>query len=600
MEPDNIYNTFDKSLYRQGSPVYTGDGNPLSDISNIAPSTIGDGFSTGSTEMVTHALQSGTFQTGVRGWQIDAEGNAEFNNGTFRGTFEIGGTLITVSDIANLATAISDVSAAGGGTVALVPDTYTATQSYSIPSNVTIDGNGSTIDFGGGAFQFLMQGTNAYSTGTVSVNFNSTTVTGVGTTWIAGMIGQSILLGDFYYTITARASNTSITISPSFKGVNISGDTYVIATTVDGVALVNITIQNSSISLIKARYVNGFTVDTLTASTGDIGLEIRDTFAPILRNFSTETCTTAGLLLNNTPYATLDIFNILSGAGASLTRVSNTGIGVGSWQKITGVALSFTNCYNIGLENYSIIEATSHGIEFVSGNSDIDVVSGYTNTVGGDGIKLTASTNRVTVNAQSLLNYTGYGINIAASSCTNNIIYPLSYGGGGSGTLSDSGTGTVVIADDTAYGASWNGNLGVATKNAVYDKIETISLSSSFGTFDLSTATVPGTTVIAHGLGKTPKIVRVTALSTTDLGTTVSNQKSIGASDGSSNKCIWDASVANATNNGIDTTKAIAITSGASISLTMFATITLDSTNITFNWTGAVVGIGNMFWQAEA
>ena len=31
-------------------------------------------------------IQSGNFVTGVRGWQITADGNAEFNNGTFRGS----------------------------------------------------------------------------------------------------------------------------------------------------------------------------------------------------------------------------------------------------------------------------------------------------------------------------------------------------------------------------------------------------------------------------------------------------------------------------------------------------------------------------------
>jgi hypothetical protein len=36
----------------------------------------------------------------------------------------------------------------------------------------------------------------------------------------------------------------------------------------------------------------------------------------------------------------------------------------------------------------------------------------------------------------------------------------------------------VVITDDTAYGASWDGETKVApSKNAVYDKIETISSS---------------------------------------------------------------------------------------------------------------------------
>ncbi len=89
-QEDNIFNTFDKGLYRVGSPVYEGDGNPISDISTIQQSNLGDGYANGSVEVVNNNLQSGKFLTGVSGWSIDADGNAEFNNGTFRGDVEIG------------------------------------------------------------------------------------------------------------------------------------------------------------------------------------------------------------------------------------------------------------------------------------------------------------------------------------------------------------------------------------------------------------------------------------------------------------------------------------------------------------------------------
>lgn len=449
MADENIYNTFTQTLYKIGSPIYQGDGNPLSDVSNIPQSNIGSGYATGETEMVYGTLQSGTFETGVQGWQIDAEGNAEFNNGTFRGTFIIGGTLITVSDIANLASAITTVSGLGGGTVSLVPNTYSATQSYSIPSNVTIDGNGSTIDFGGGAYQFNSVGTNAYSTGTLAISFGSTAVVGTGTTWTAGMVGQSILIGDYWYTISARTDNTHITLSSNYIGVTISGVTYVIATTVDNVGIKNITLTNSSATLFRFRYNNTLSMDGLITSIGNQGVDGDDAAPVNYLNSVADTCV-IGVTLDNVRFFVLDnsvATSITGGNGFDLTNVSNTAMNVSGVQAITGVGFKFTNCSNLGFINYSIIECTSHGIEFASGNSDIDCDSGYINTCGGDGIKLTATSDRIEIITNNLLNCTGYGINIAASSCDNNIINANTFTNNTAGNLNDSGTATIAKAN---------------------------------------------------------------------------------------------------------------------------------------------------------
>jgi hypothetical protein len=410
--------------------------------SNIVPSPNG-------TIMQGGTMQSPNYSKGNSGWKIDSSGNIEANDGTFRGTFIIGGSLITVSNINNLQSAIDTLSLIGGGTVALVPQIYNATSSFTIPSGVTIDGNGATINFGGGAYQFLAQGTSAYSTGTLSVNFNSGSVTGSGTTWTSAMVGQSILIGDYWYEITGRSSNTAITISPNFQAPNVSGVTYVIATTVDGVSLQNITLTNSSTSAFKFRYVNGLVMDGLSTTSSGQGIDGDDSANVQWVNMLIDDCV-SGATFDTVPFIVIDnglISNITGGTGLSLNGVSNSSIGILSLQDIVGVGIKFTNCYNLGFINYSIIETTSHGIEFVSGNNDMDLLSGYLNTMGGDGIKLTATSDRIRLESQSLSNYTGYGINISNSNCDNNVILSPSYGGGGSGTLNDSGTNTIVISN---------------------------------------------------------------------------------------------------------------------------------------------------------
>ena len=420
-------------------------------------------------------FQSKNFKPGRRGYRFREDGDFDLNGGIIK----IGGTLITVTDIRKLQDAINIVNSLEGGIVALAPGTYIATQNITIPSGVTLDMNGAVIDFGNGAFQVLIEGTNAYSAGTLAVNYNSGSVTGIGTVWTAVMVGRSILIGDYWYEITARTSDTAITISPVFHAPNVSGATYIIAITVDDVAIINGTLQNASGTLLKFRYVNGIVLDVLFFTQGAQGIDGDDSANIQWLNSSIQDCT-AGVTFDNIRFGTfnnLGILDITGGTGIALNGVSNTAIGVVSIQDIVGVGLKFTNCFNLGFINYSIIECSSHGIEFVSGNRDIDIESAYTDTVGGDAIKLTATSDNINIDAQSLYNYTGYGINIAAATCDKTKIGLISYGGGGLGTLSDSGTGTVVMGDDTAYNAiTWNGNLGTPTKNAVRDKIETLSL----------------------------------------------------------------------------------------------------------------------------
>lgn len=414
-------------------------------------STVGDGSSSSA-----GILMNNTGFYGVAANQLLAAANVRIlvdGSAYFSGTFNLGGTLVTVSDITKLQTTINTISALGGGTVSLVPNTYTpaANTVFTIPSNVTIDGNGSTIDFGASAGQFLIQGTNAYSTGTVSVNYGSSTVTGVGTTWTVGMVGQSILIGDYWYTITARASNTSISISYSpgngFIGTSVSGVTYVIATTVNAPVLQNIVLTNSTTATIKFQYVNGFNMNTVVITSSAQAIQGNNSANINLQtDYNIDGCVT-GIIYNNVPFCTFIsglISNITGGSALDLTGVTNTALNSLSIQGVTGVGTKFTNCHNFGYEAFSTIECTSHGIELVSGNNDVDFLSGYVNTCGGDGIKFTASSNRSTIVATSILNCTGFGVNIASSSDNNNQIIAPAFSNNTAGNINDSGTGTFI------------------------------------------------------------------------------------------------------------------------------------------------------------
>lgn len=69
-----------------------------------------------------------------------------------------------------------------------------------------------------------------YITGTVSVNNGSTTVTGVGTTFTAGMDGYFIqfLGANDWYKILTFTSPTQINITPAFVGTSFTNQTFII------------------------------------------------------------------------------------------------------------------------------------------------------------------------------------------------------------------------------------------------------------------------------------------------------------------------------------------------------------------------------------
>src|SRR4029077_4652769 len=259
-------------------------------------------------------------------------------------------------------------------------------------------------------------------------------------------VGRSILLGDLWYEITAVGGVTSLTIGSAYTGTSLSGENYAIATTVDGVSLAKLTLQNSTAPLVSFSYVNTFTLDSVNLLQGQYGISgTYGSFVNLLNLY----CNGCGIGLSMTlvPLTTLFnglISNTTTGAAIAYDTVRNSVIIAMSTQSTASDAVQLTSCSNIGLENNSFRVMTGSGINFISGNTALNVTGTLIEGATGDGIKLTATSDQIQIAVNTIKNNTGYGINIAASTCDNNIVGLNFLGSNTAGNVNDSGTTTKI------------------------------------------------------------------------------------------------------------------------------------------------------------
>lgn len=193
---------------------------------------------------------------------------------------------------------------------------------------------------------------------------------------------------------------------------------------------------------------------------------------------------------------------------------------------------------------------------------------------------------------------------------------------GTSGTVGSSNK--YVTNDDTATAATANkvarrlagGNITVVTESAnnnstnaastAYVDAADATLTRVFanGVFSQN-ANSTTTTTIAHGLGKTPKIFKITG-----VGGGINGVFSQGSYNGTTNRSIhqWFDTNGSTSGNGSDTTSAIWISyapsSGSGQTLYIKGVVTWDATNITITWTNGSTGNSSLTvyytWEAEA
>lgn len=389
------------------------------------------------------ALQSYDYETLSSGWKISANGDVEFNNGIFRGSLEVGGLWISIGPTDDIQAAINTVSENGGGKVTLTAGTYMLTAHLTLPSNCTLEGNGAAIiDFGSAAHQIQIVGDTAYKTGTVSISSGGTAVTGAGTTFTSGMVGQSILLQEIFYTVSAFIDATHITISSAYLGTDLSASYYVICNAIGNINLNNVTVQNSTLAGIKLQYTNFTTFNGVTVQYCANGIDGDDSIGNTMLNSGIVSCT-VGMTLDYFHFGAVFNFNLLLCGPAFITNCRNIGWEDFSISNSTGNGFTLTNMFNWAFVDFTIQHCAGHGIEMAGGCNQNQITAGGIIYNTGDGIKLTATNRSNVVSNCSLFNNTGYGINVAAASNNKNAFTSNSLDGNSQGEGQNLGVGTV-------------------------------------------------------------------------------------------------------------------------------------------------------------
>lgn len=410
------------------------------------PNNLLDGQTRSRFVMAKGLYQSENFISGQLGWQIDADGNAQFQN------VSIGQQIVTISTNQGVQFGLDQLNPAVGGVLQLQPGTYLPDQLDGF-SNLTIRGAGqgnTFIDFASANNNFLFQGTNVYTTGTITSITSGVNVTGSGTLWLANAsAGQYIFLGTRWYLIAAVTTNTTLILAEAFADPSITfpGAAYRIATIIQDVTFENITIKNSGITGLEFMDARNITFNNVTLLTNDIGVSFENISLILTQALISVSNTNEGAKLTNVGLSNIQAFNC-AGNGADGMLMDNCrtlAIFFSASDGNAGNGYSISNSEN----NLLQVEASGNGdngIEFVTNCNFNFINNGFASGNTNDGIKFTADDDMNTIGTPQICsNNGGYGVNIAAASCDNNNVVVVTYDNNTSGTIQDNGTGTNII-----------------------------------------------------------------------------------------------------------------------------------------------------------
>lgn len=365
---------------------------------------------------------------------------------------------LSVAPGESIQNAIEALNRDGGGKLFLQRGTHLVSSNITMYSKIMLVGEtlDTTISFSGGDYQLLLHGTNPYTTGTIAVNNGSQVIMGTGTNFVvAGItINQRILIRGIWYNMQSVDSATQITLTIPYSGRSVTGEIYAIADYIILVGIENLLFQNTSInvSTVSLQYCSNIyfkNIELQRTSAALRGFEIFDSSFVTLKNIKMKDITTS-LDMRRTGNVIVENMSVMDDASTSRAILLNGNKdSFSSFNNVVilngaGVGFDITESSNIRIKGATILEGSGKGIQLQGLCSNISISESTVENCSGVGVELTATDDNCFITNCSLMGNGDYGINIAASTCDNNILSGNYFRDNTNGSIQDLGTGTII------------------------------------------------------------------------------------------------------------------------------------------------------------
>jgi hypothetical protein len=337
-------------------------------------------------------------------------------------------------------TSIAAAFAAGATSVFVTRGTYIETANIVIPAGGQLHGEcpGSVIINFSGAFSILADGSggvNPQTAGTVSITANTSTVTGVGTTFTALAAGQYILLNATYHKIVSIASDTQLTISGVHYNT-LTNVAYQALSMNTGCKIENITISASTTSGIILKAIGFSSLSRIVISGCAQGISYLNCNGVTCSKLVIATVGTSGVSLNNN-------LSVLF-SECLVTRCGTDGI-------VTSGTFTLDN----KLSTFISKSNAQNGFNIGSGGITLDTCGSEDN--GTNGVMITGT--GATIGDCTIKSNGADGINVSG---TNTIIYACALLGNATDGINISADSALIsscnIASNTGNGVTVNAN----------------------------------------------------------------------------------------------------------------------------------------------
>ena len=292
---------------------------------------------------------------------------------------------------------------AGHKSVYVRKGTYVETADIIIPNSGVLIGEGSGLTniIFSGSFSVKIDGSSGtkQTAGTISINTDSTTVTGSGTSFTSLSIGNFILIGNNFYEIASIVSNTSLTLVNAFRGETISGQTYIAQAMRSDILIRSITIMSSGSSGLFVRATRLSVFDRINVISNNINVTMIDCGSNTLQNVVSYNSTSYGMQFTNVYSVTLSFCGIYNSDSTGVFCDGTSG-------RLMIIGMVSTNNDGDGINLYGNISTSS-------------ILGGQFSNNNNNGINTEITTVSITVNGASVR---GNGVNGVDFDGDNNMV----------------------------------------------------------------------------------------------------------------------------------------------------------------------------------